>query len=437
MLHSSSFRRLQGKTQLFPGVESDFFRNRLTHSLEVAQIAKSIALRLNHCNNYFSQEGNHIDLDLVETAALAHDLGHPPFGHNGERALNVCMQEQSGFEGNAQSLRILTRLERKEHPQSNERVGLNLTHRTLAAVLKYDKCIPIKRTGNASLVKGYYDSEKELVARIKRSILGANVDSDRKFKTIECQIMDLADDIAYSTYDVEDALKAGFVTPIGMILAVLDERMLRSVMERMRIEGREFPQYRRELRQCMIQLWLERMFDPESLGFDASKIDPLNGTHLALLAAVLERKSKRFNDDGLVRTSFTSDLVNEYVAGVNVVRIDEEVPALSSIELKPNLQQRVELLKHITYGLVVQDPSLATVEYRGYEIVKEIFNALSGEGGERLLPDDYHKFMSHLSDQLERDRTICDFVAGMTDRYAIEFYGRLRSESAQTIFKPL
>ena len=200
VLHSPSFCRLQGKTQLFPGSESDFLRNRLTHSLEVAQIAKSIAFRLNCFDEYFSQKGNHIDLDLVETAALAHDLGHPPFGHNGEQALDHCMKDKGGFEGNAQSLRILARSEWREHTgPDRERIGLNLTYRTLAAVLKYDKCIPVKRLGNEPLVKGYYDSEKELVAKIKTSVLGPNFDKGEPFKTIECHIMDLADDIAYST----------------------------------------------------------------------------------------------------------------------------------------------------------------------------------------------------------------------------------------------
>ncbi len=114
LVHSPAFRRLQGKTQLFPG-ESDFFRNRLTHSLEVAQIAKSIALKLNY--EYFrdaTDEDHKISTDLVEFAALAHDLGHPPFGHNGEAALDECMRGIGGFEGNAQTLRILARLEKKE-----------------------------------------------------------------------------------------------------------------------------------------------------------------------------------------------------------------------------------------------------------------------------------------------------------------------------------
>jgi len=113
LIHSAVFRRLQGKTQLFPCYESDFFRNRLTHSLEVSQIAKGIAEQINSTHQYFKK--NPIDRDLVETAALAHDLGHPPFGHNGEKALDDMMKEYGGFEGNAQTLRILTKLEKKKH----------------------------------------------------------------------------------------------------------------------------------------------------------------------------------------------------------------------------------------------------------------------------------------------------------------------------------
>jgi len=111
LIHSPSFRRLQGKTQLFAGLESDFFRNRLTHSLEVAQIAKTMARRLN--SSSFAKRPDQLDLDLVEFAGLAHDLGHPPFGHTGEKILDELMRDAGGFEGNAQTLRILTRLEKK------------------------------------------------------------------------------------------------------------------------------------------------------------------------------------------------------------------------------------------------------------------------------------------------------------------------------------
>ena len=146
LIHCPSFRRLQGKTQLFPGIETDFFRNRLTHSLEVAQIAKSIALKLNY-NLKKREEKPFIEPDVAEFAGLAHDLGHPPFGHFGEQALDEKMADFGGFEGNAQTLRILTRTEKRELGEINDagndtRVGLNLTVRSIASVLKYDHVIP-------------------------------------------------------------------------------------------------------------------------------------------------------------------------------------------------------------------------------------------------------------------------------------------------------
>ena len=426
LLHSPAFRRLQGKTQLFPSVEHDFFRNRLTHSLEVAQVAKSIALRLNHRHSYF-QEHN-IDADLVETAALAHDLGHPPFGHNGERALDDCMKGRGGFEGNAQSLRVLSKLSKKEQQLSPE-VGLNLTHRTLAAILKYDQLIPIERKDDEPLVKGFYHSEAELVRRIKRSVLGeVGKAAGFEFKTVECQIMDIADDIAYSTYDLEDALKAGFVTPIAMVLAVRED-VYQQIARKTEID-------RDALFKHMMDIWWEPAFDPRSLGLDLSEIDMQKEEHFVLVLAAIESKTQELINNGAARTQLTSRLIDECVAGTEVV-VDDVVPVLSKVELALDLRKRVEVLKHLTHDLVAQSPNLKIVEYRGYDIVRQIFNALSSEGGDRLLPDDYRERVVKASDDLDRCRAVCDFIAGMTDRYAIEFYGRLRSESAQTIFKPL
>lgn len=432
LLHSSAFRRLQGKTQLFPGAESDFFRNRLTHSLEVAQIAKSIALRLNHCHDYFMS--NQIDVDLVETAALAHDLGHPPFGHNGERALDDCMKKRGGFEGNAQSLRILARLEKKDPSDSLGRsVGLNLTHRTLASTLKYDEPIPIKRKKKDNLVKGYYISEKNLVGKIKKSILGENADVEAQdFKTIECQIMDLSDDIAYSTYDLEDALKAGFVNSNNMIGAIIDKQTIDPIISKLEIGQADIFRH-------LLDIWLEPVFDPNSLEdiVDIDRVDLRKGEHLAMLVAILYRKAHKFNADGSARTKLTSHLINECIKSIEVSELNPEFPALSKIRMSQKLQTRVKILKHLTYSLVIQSPSLKTVEYRGYSIVQDIFNALSGKDGDLLLPDDWRKRLVEVRNKLELYRTICDFIAGMTDRYAIEFYGRLHSENAQTMFKPL
>jgi dGTPase len=227
LLHAPSFRRLQGKTQLYPGNESDFFRNRLTHSLEVAQIACGIALILNEKYKDDLQD-EAIDLDLVQFAAIAHDLGHPPFGHNGEKALDDLMKQYGGFEGNAQTLRILTSVERKlvrtEDGDCDE-FGLNLTYRALAAVLKYDTPIALKRDKHEGISKGYYQCEAKLVKAIKQAV--APNYTGEKFKTIECSIMDLADDIAYSTYDLEDSLHANFVSPLSLLYELRADSAIR------------------------------------------------------------------------------------------------------------------------------------------------------------------------------------------------------------------
>ena len=206
ILHSHGFRRLRNKTQLFPLNELDFFRTRLTHSVEVAQIAKCIALKINS-----QYPDAMIDLDLVESAGLAHDIGHPPFGHVGERALHEMMQQDGGFEGNAQTLRLLARLEKKV-----KGYGLNLTYRTLASVLK--QCEKIPRDVGAKKKKGYYESEATLVQAIQDKVLAGHPLRDSKdFRTRECAIMDIADDIAYAVYDLEDSFKGGFLSAMDML----------------------------------------------------------------------------------------------------------------------------------------------------------------------------------------------------------------------------
>jgi len=176
VLHSASFRRLGNKTQLFPAYESDFFRTRLTHSLEVAQIAKSIASKFKAYND----DCIFIEPDVCEIAGLIHDIGHPPFGHNGERALDDCMKQYGGFEGNAQTLHIVARLEKKEQPKGrrvfdqngrDKRCGLNLTARSIAACLKYDELIQVTRNDSEGLRKGYYECDKEIVQFIKEKLI--------------------------------------------------------------------------------------------------------------------------------------------------------------------------------------------------------------------------------------------------------------------------
>jgi dGTPase len=431
---------LQGKTQLFPNSETDFFRNRLTHSLEVAQIAKSIAIRINNTVHFFERPGFEINTDLVETAALVHDIGHPPFGHNGEKALDRCMHQKGGFEGNAQTLRILAKVEKREKlpgtspigimtaDRSDGRRGLNLCYRTLAAALKYDREIPYDRPSNDGLKKGYYSGEADLVARIKRAVTGV-AKYPESFKTIECQIMDIADDIAYSTYDLEDSLKAKFLTPFAMFGA--SGMLMDAVLERVRKSMG--PTYSRaRLLKCLFRIF-EDLFDLDEVPDD---LETAGEEGLAIFIAAFASMADKLMTGGYRRSLFTSDLVGQFISGIEVDP-NYEIPALSSVKLKRSVLEKVEVLKHFTYCSLIASPRLKVAEYRGLEIVRELFEVLTDRDGEgeRLLPEDVLTLFGEIRNE-DRDRVICDFIAGMTDRYAIEFYGRLKSERPETIFKP-
>jgi len=426
-------------------VESDFFRTRLAHSLEVAQIAKSIANQINEDPKYPRYfQSNKIDLDLVEFAGLAHDLGHPPFGHLGERALNHCMKDDGGFEGNAQTLRILSTLEKKEcvmgqELTSEQRLGLNLTYRSYAAILKYDKIIGQKNE-HKKITKGYYESEASLVESIKNKV-GASA-KPQKFKTIECQIMDIADDIAYSTYDFEDALKSGFLSPLDMMNASSD------LLEKISIKINKNTNLK-----CTADTIIKYLFalfkdtfeapaQPESEMTSDEKGNLLNPVNDPLvrsrIATRIYRSSLELSRNGNLRTQLTSALVNEFIKGVEVV-LDEAHPTFSQVTLKTDVLLKVEVLKHFSYEAIIMSPKLKVAEYRGNDIVTEIFQKLATEEskGTSLLPDDCQTLYNESSTEDEKKRVICDFIAGMTDRYAIEFYERLTSSNAQSMFKPL
>lgn len=419
LIHCAAFRRLQGKTQIFPSLECDFFRNRLTHSLEVAQIAKTIALKLNHEIPFLQQYP--IDTDLVETAALAHDIGHPPFGHTGERALHACMIKQGGFEGNAQTLRILSRLEKKRQHRApsgkTNGFGLNLTARTLASILKYDQKIPLQSN---AVIKGYYESEASLVSYIKKTM---NAPSNLPFKTIECQIMDIADDIAYSTYDTEDALKGGFINPLQMISAdhALLSRIQKKLPTSMALGNQD------------IQRIILDIFTPHLLSHLTAPLadNPIQA------AAMLYHESEGISQLASRRTELIGDLVDEFISHVTF-DLNTNYPALSRVSLASPAREKVELLKHYSYEAVIISRRLKIVAYRGGEIIKTIFSILTDPSiqGNLLLPIDLQDYYQEATDQVERYRIVCDFIASMSDNYAIEFYSRLKSGNQQSIFKP-
>jgi dGTPase len=193
--HSSALRRLGAKTQVLQPGTNDFARTRLTHSLEVAQVGREMAVEFG------------IDPDIVDTACLAHDLGHPPFGHNGEKGLNEWAKDFGGFEGNAQTLRLLTRIEQKVYSKDGVAFGLNLTRASLDASCKYPwtREFAVQDSGADRSIKfGVYEDDVPVFEWLRQG-------TTERVKCFEAQIMDFSDDVAYSVHDFEDAVVENFI----------------------------------------------------------------------------------------------------------------------------------------------------------------------------------------------------------------------------------
>lgn len=455
VLHSPSFRRLQGKAQLFPGRESDFFRSRITHSLEVAQIAKDITIKLNYDLEQ-ADENYRIDSDIVEFAGLAHDLGHPPFGHFGEEKLDEEMKDIGGFEGNAQTLRILAKTEKGylvtdttlgiDSHGKDKRVGLDLTVRSLASIIKYDREIPFskaERNYEEGPIKGYYRSEKDVVDFIKQNICG-DKDYPEVFKTIECQIMDIADDIAYSTYDLEDSFQGGFIKPIDLFCASDEviEEVRKKVNDKLDTNLTAI-QVQDRIRYVLLRSVIDKPLEPEfvewPVSFTKEELDDfLDSIHVLELSYNHDR-SKDIAENPYSRNRFSSRLVGAAIRKVKIKDINIEIPALTTIELEQDKKIDVEILKNIVMKTQILSPKIQIDAYRSKEIIGKIFKALTDDAnnGYMFLRKDFRDIYRALKRIEDKKRLICDFIAGMTDRYALEFYGRLTSENPQTIFKPL
>ncbi|HTY11860.1 MAG TPA: dNTP triphosphohydrolase [Bacteroidota bacterium] len=377
IIHTSAFRRLQAKTQVFLSGEYDFYRTRLTHSLEVAQIGRSICKFLRHNSPLLSPEFT-IDSNLVEAICLSHDLGHPPFGHSGERTLNELMKPYGGFEGNAQTLRLITET---IYSSGGTRQGMNPTRAFLDGILKYK--VPNGEFENPEN-HFIYDEQRNFVEFVFDGTLAAGDFPDRKmlnsFRSIECQIMDWSDDAAYSLNDLADGIHSGIINK-EKIEQWGSERTLSAVQSR-------------SLEQILAAITAKKLEKTV-----AGKIG-----EFIQACSLSEWKN------------FMSGKTNRYRFQL---RIDSAV------------LQEAELYKRISVDLVFRSPQLHQLEHKGGYILKKIFTAFQenylqkANSKTNLLPHDTEQRVRAAAAPGERMRLLCDHIAGMTDGFAVRTYKRL------------
>lgn len=335
IIHANAFRRLEYKTQVFINHEGDWFRTRLTHSLEVAQIARVLARSLG------------LNEDLTEAIALAHDLGHTPFGHAGQDELNACMLEHApaagGFEHNLQSLRVVDALEER-YPGF---IGLNLTFETREGILKHCSLNNAKKLG---------DVGQRFIERTQPSI--------------EAQLTNLADEIAYNNHDIDDGLRSGLITVEQLLSVPFFARHYESVAHR----------------------W----FDLDTRRIVAETIRQMINTLIV-------------------------DLTETTLACIDWARPADAMAARQCgtlAKFSSPIRAEADELKRFLLQNLYRHEQVMRMTTKARRIVRELFEAFFARP--KLLPEDYQR-----ADKLEQARAIADYVAGMTDRYAVLEYRRL------------
>jgi dGTPase len=495
LIHTPTFRRLSAKTQLLPDLENDYFRNRLTHTLEVSDIAIKIAKKINAEHPFFKLQ-NSVNLNLIRFAAHAHDIGHPPFGHKGEKALDKMMikfanefkkyvyhqnleknisKEDYGlrFEGNAFNIRLLVALEKMFVDNDNEYIrkyiGINPTFRSIASILKYnsllsDEEVEIKeQDGKSSLYfkkvknkKGYFKEDEDLIKKVIENVTGEKSFKGR-FRTIECNIMEFADDISYTIYDLEDVLKGRFITFEDLTKKyLLDENFTSLKM----IYNEVKEDFMEALKYDSLKSTPKISFPTDEIKF----IEFIENEFLNIFFTPAAKKkyksssvlgyvfTKEVAKNGFSRQSVTSLLVEYFISRIIVEDI-AEIPALTKVKMDTKAFILMCFLKRFVFNSITGKSKIQIVDYRGGEIVETIFKTLYENPN--LLPDDYKEVYDSLTESAlkngsnfvqkcneakvlipEQVRCICNYIACMTNRYAIEFYARLKSENHQSIFKP-
>ena len=422
VIHSASFRRLQAKTQILGLNESDFFRTRLTHSMEVAQIGSGLVEQLITVGTCQDGPCDYVEwlpsTYLIEAICLSHDLGHPPFGHGGEIALNYMMRNYGGFEGNAQTLRIIGKL-----GESTFNNGLDLSRRTALGVIKYPAIYEEVIQKNAAYLqqlkepevdnfrtleidrwippKAIYEEERALLDwvlepfsendRQQFTQLG-QVASDyfvpnnghvkTLYKSLDTTIMELADDIAYGVHDLEDAITLKMVN--------------RDLWQRQVMENSVFKE---------MALWGDDITD-----------HLFSGSSKGLKYAISE------------------------IVGIMVesIYIDEnpvfEHPLLRyQAKLQAPAEQVLDLLKRFIFENVITIAEVKQMEYKGQLIVLELFQSIRANPGSLLPKKNYKKYLAQSNEQ-QKQRVICDYISGMTNTYASRLHAKLFTPTQGSIF---
>ena len=398
VIHCPAFRRLQGKTQILSTTSGDFHRTRLTHSLEVASIACSIVKNLSNNPISCSLKGLLPNDDLINTISLLHDIGHPPFGHSGEIALNFIMRDLGGFESNAQSLRLVTKLE-----TSYGVYGLDLTRRSLLGILKYpvnrhqliapQQPEPISSAHQHTNLrdwfppKAYFDSEQtevdwlllpfsetdqHLFQSLRRLPQG-HQHGESAYHTFDCSIMNIADDIAYGVHDLEDAIHLNLIAREHV-----DNPELQGYLQQTELVDEPFT-------------LLNQLFSPE--------------IHL--------------------RKQAIGSLVNYFITHIQLVITHEAFQnnlLKHNIALSPEASCLLDYLKRTIYQHVINSSSSQDLEHKAQSIIFRLFEAMTTNPKDLLEAQslrDYHE----AKNESEASRVICDFIANMTDKSAYRLEG--------------
>jgi len=352
IIHSTAFRRLKGKTQVFVAHEGDHYRTRLTHSLEVAQIARSLAHALR------------LDEDLAETIALAHDLGHPPFGHAGEDELQAQMVKWGGFDHNVQTFRVVTKLERR-YPAFD---GLNLSWETVEGVIKHNGPVDHKLEDPAWRAIADYTRDS------------GNPDWDLRlgtFASLEAQAAAVADDIAYNNHDVDDGVRTGLFTLDDLAEVPLIGPALRSARQ-------DWP----DLDQRMLRLEAVRRM----IGI--------------MVDDVLAETERRLAEDG--------------IASVEDVRTAKR----TMVQFSNTMLADLGVLRRFLFERMYRHYRVNRTRSQARRILAELFQLFMAEP--EVMPTEWG-VRAAVSDPVKRSRVVCDYIAGMTDRYAIDEHRKLFS----------